>query len=294
MPPARPVRQPVRRHSRGRLALFDAVEGTAALLGGRAWYARRWLSAKRLVLRREVVPVERALGSRSRVRIAQLSDLHAGRLFTARSLEPVVDRLLEASVDAVALTGDFIAHEVQAGVALREPLARLARAAPLGAYAVFGNHDYRGRREQALVQALSCEGWTFLRNDAARLGDLPLWLSGVEDPEEGRLVDIEAARAPIPEGEVEVCLCHNPSAGPALAHPGCAAILSGHTHGRQIDLPLLRDLGPRHPGTRVQLGTTRLVVSRGLGVVGVPLRCRVPAEVVLLDLVPGGEPPPAP
>lgn len=285
-----PVRQPVRRHSKGRLALFDLVEATAAALGGRRLYAWRWLAPSRLTLREERVelPPEIDLQGRPRVRIAQLSDLHAGSLFDATSLEPVIDRVLAARPDVVVVTGDFIAHEIEAGVALGEPLGRLARAAPLGAFAVFGNHDYRGRREQALVQELAPRGWTFLRNAAARLGSLPLWISGVEDPEEGRLVDPEAARETIPAHAAEVCLCHNPSAAPGLVRTGCLAVLSGHTHGRQLDLPLLRTLGPRHPGTRVQLGPTRLVVSRGLGVVGAPLRWRAPAEVVLLDLVPAG------
>ena len=120
-----PVRQPVRRHSKGRLALFDLVEATAAALGGRRLYAWRWLAPSRLTLREERVelPPEIDLQGRPRVRIAQLSDLHAGSLFDATSLEPVIDRVLAAQPDVVVVTGDFIAHEIEAGVAALHWLA---------------------------------------------------------------------------------------------------------------------------------------------------------------------------
>jgi len=85
-------------------------------------------------------------------------------------------------------------------------------------------------------------------------------------------------------GDVEIVLCHNPRGASAIAGAGCTAILSGHTHGTQVDLPLLRRLGPQHPGLRLELGPTTLIVSRGLGVVAVPLRVGVPAEVVYVRL----------
>ena len=76
----------------------------------------------------------------------------------------------------------------------------------------------------------------------------------------------------------------NPSAAPHLIGPRTAVVLSGHTHGTQVDLPILRRLGPAHPGLRVELGTATLIVSRGLGVVGLPLRVGAPAEIVLVSL----------
>ena len=64
-------------------------------------------------------------------------------------------------------------------------------------------------------------------------------------------------------------------------------MLSGHTHGTQVDLPRLRKLGPQHPGLRVELGGTTLIVSRGLGVVGLPLRIGAPPELVVIRLTAG-------
>jgi len=69
-----------------------------------------------------------------------------------------------------------------------------------------------------------------------------------------------------------------------LATERTAVVLSGHTHGNQVDLPLLRRLGPTHPGLRLELGRATLIVSRGLGVVALPLRVGAPAEVVRVRL----------
>lgn len=161
-------------------------------------------------------------------------------------------------------------------------------AAPLGVFAVLGNHDYKGRREHEIAAALP--GWTFLRNacavvetgDGARVG-----LAGIEDIEEGRHADVEAAIGPELGGaHVRVALTHGPRAAPAFARAGFDLVLAGHTHGGQVDLPVLRRLGPAHPGLRVELGATTLLVTRGLGPIGLPLRVRAPAEVVCIDIVP--------
>ena len=100
-----------------------------------------------------------------------------------------------------------------------------------------------------------------LEEEAARLQALL--------PDPGAGIDPEAARANLEPDDVEVLLSHNAGGGPHLAREGCAAILSGHSHGGQIDLPILRGIGPPHPGVRVPLGPTVLIVSRGLSNSGV-------------------------
>ncbi|MDF1838279.1 MAG: hypothetical protein P1V35_10450, partial [Planctomycetota bacterium] len=96
--------------------------------------------------------------------------------------------------------------------------------------------------------------------------------------------DPARAREGMLSGDLELMLCHNPLGAKQLAHDRCIAILSGHSHGSQIDLPWLRTLGPVHPGLSLSLGVTTLIVSRGLGVVGVPLRVGAPAEMVWIEM----------
>jgi len=278
------LRQTPRRYSDLRLFAFGLAERFAQALGGRRFYSRRFLSPP--LVRREVITRADLPETLEGLRIALLSDLHAGPFLDSASMTGVIDTTLAARPDLVVFCGDFIAHRVEAGVLLAEVMAPLAQV-PLGALAVFGNHDYRGRREGEIEESFVRTGWSFLRNRGRRLGELPLVVTGIEDPEEGRVLDIEAAREALEPADLEVCLCHNPSTGPSLAREGCLAVLSGHSHGRQIDLPFLRGLGPAHPGLRVELGSTTLITSRGLGVVGLPLRVGAPAEVVLIELSAG-------
>lgn len=277
-----------RRLSLFRRAVFWCVERTAVLLGGRLLYRWWFLDPKRLVVRGEEILVDGLPASLEGFTLVHLSDLHAGPFLGKGALRGVLDRLAELDPDVVCMTGDFIVHGVRdlgpVAAELRECRGRR------GTFAVFGNHDYKARREPEIASALVSPsgakaerpGWRFLRNTGRVLevGGATVGFAGIEDLEEGKRVDVENAM--IGMGDVDLCvaLTHGHQAAPSFARLGAHAILSGHSHGTQVDLPFLRDLGPSHPGLRVPLGRAVLIVSRGLGVIGIPLRFGAPAELV--------------
>ncbi len=277
-----------RRFSRFRIAVFAAIERLAALLGGRALYRRRYLRHGRLHVREEWIEVPELPTELEGFSIAHLSDLHAGPFLGRGDLEGVRGVLAGLAPDVVCWTGDFVVHGIHNVLPLQEELASLVGAR--ATYAVFGNHDYLHREEWRLVEAMEPAGWRFLRNTSELLevGSARVGFCGIEDPEEGKVVDVEGAVSglrSVAAGErpdLIVALSHGPRAAPDFAARGARVVLSGHSHGTQVDLPFLRDLGPSHPGLRVELGGATLVVSRGLGVIGAPLRVGVPAEVVVL------------
>ncbi len=276
-----------RRFSRLRIGTFRAIEGLCALCGGRAWYRRRYLIAGRLAVRTETVTVGSA--DLDGYRIAALSDFHAGSFLGRGDLAHVRERVAAFEPDLIVLLGDYVVHGVHEFEPIAEDLGALT--ARDGVLAVFGNHDYRGRREGELVERLAPYGVRFLRNAGVRIarGAAHLAVVGIEDPEEGKVVDVAAARAVVRPGDVEIALTHNPRAATAFAAPGAIGrgarlVLAGHTHGTQIDAPFLRRLGPAHPGARFDLGATTVLVSRGIGVVGAPLRVGAPAEVLCVTL----------
>lgn len=273
-----------RRHSGARIALFRAAELAAGALGGRALYRRTRLGPGRFRVREETVRVRGLPPEADGFTIVQLSDLHAGPFLRGGDLAAVVERCNALRPDLFVITGDFITHGWRDALLVLPDLARLA--APCGTHAVFGNHDYRGRAEARIAEAYAECGIRFLRNEALRLPSAAgrLVLVGLEDLEEARVVDLATARREVAPGDVEILLCHNPTSAGALVREGCAVILSGHTHGTQVDLPFLRGMGPRHPGLRVELGPTVLLVSRGLGAVGLPLRVGAPSELVRVCL----------
>jgi predicted MPP superfamily phosphohydrolase len=278
------LRQKPRRYPRAQTALSNFAEGFCSLLGGRRIYRALNLQPGRFDVRHERILVPNLPEDLDGVRIAQLSDLHAGRFVGEGDLRAVVDEVNRHEVDVHVLTGDYITHHATDAFRLVEDLARLR--SRFGGYAVFGNHDYRGRMEGQIQERFEQAGIRFLRNSGVRfeIGAAGLALTGVEDLEEGKHIDPVAARASLQDGDVEVLLCHNPRGGELLAREGCAVVLSGHTHGRQINLPGLTMFGPPHPGLRLQFGPTTLIVNRGLGVVAIPIRFRARAEVVIVTL----------
>ena len=273
-----------RRFSRFRLAAFRAFELAARACGGRAYYRRAHLAAGRVRVREELVSVRELPRALEGFRVVHLSDIHAGPFIRPRDLRDVVRAVNELEPDVIAITGDFVTHASSDAWLVLDDLAELR--ARHGVLAVFGNHDYKGRREGEIADAYAAHGVRFLRNACARVvvDGAAVALIGLEDLEEARVIDLERARAAVEPGDVEVVLCHNPARARELAGSRCACILAGHTHGTQIDLPLLRRLGPKHPGARLFAGETLVIVNRGLGAVGAPVRVGSPAEIVLARL----------
>ena len=96
----------------------------------------------------------------------------------------------------------------------------------------------------------------------------------------------------IPEGAATILLAHNPRLVTAAACRGISLVLSGHTHGGQVNVPLLGTVYGRSPEQMRfkkgwdRLGGTQIYVSRGIGTIVLPVRWRCPAEVPLLELEP--------
>jgi predicted MPP superfamily phosphohydrolase len=276
----RTLRLAPRRFSPARLWLFKTVENVCRALGGRAYYRRMHL--ERAALREETVLVRGLAPALDGFSIVQLSDVHAGPFLGRGDLASSVDRVLALAPDLVVYTGDLITHEAGEAWLVLEDLGRLR--ARYGVYGVFGNHDYHGRREREIRAAYLQKGLRFLLDEAVALGPsgAPLWLVGLEDLEEAK--GGGDALADVPFGACAIALCHNPAGATALHARGVQLVLSGHTHGAQVNVPWLRRLAPPHPGDRVDSCGGSLIVSRGLGALGLPLRVRARAELVRIVL----------
>lgn len=167
------------------------------------------------------------------LRIALLADLHADDIADAAFMQGVVDITNAQKPDAIVIAGDFVDGTVEQFGAHLEPLRGLS--APLGVYAVGGNHDvYSGLCEWE--QFLSARGIRFLNNAGTPLTD-SLYLAGVRDEAERRFSrsithqpDYRKALSSAPAGSATILLAHQPA---TFVHPDNTADLqlSGHTHG---------------------------------------------------------------
>jgi predicted MPP superfamily phosphohydrolase len=233
--------------------------------------------------------------SLSGLRLAVVADLHAGSpQVDEERIERIVDRVNRESVDLVALLGDYIDTEVALSEWI-EPeriAARLAQLhSPLGVYAVLGNHDW-AHAGARMCAALRDAGITLLENQAvavdASRSAAAFWIAGLGDLMK-RSADLEGALAQVPLAEPVLLFSHNPDVFPRVPE-SVALTLSGHTHGAQVDIPVLRNMftpsrfGARYTGGHIEEGGRHLYVSDGIGTSRFPIRFRAKPEIPVLEL----------
>jgi predicted MPP superfamily phosphohydrolase len=253
-----------------------------------------WLAVNRVPL-----PVRGLPAALAGLRVAQLSDFHFGPHIPTGYLESAVERTAEERPELIALTGDFIDRGPDHVAAA----ARLFRGlkAPLGVFAVLGNHDFsvhtaRGVRRhpelhRRVEDALSAEGVTVLRNESVRLehNGAGLLVAGVDDLWSGES-DPDAALNGACTKTPRVVLAHNPQSVEQFAGHRADVVLSGHTHGGQINWPgvgrlLLGKKARRWAAGLYPLEAGHLYVNTGVGF-GWRFRFGVRPELAVLTLTP--------
>jgi hypothetical protein len=221
------------------------------------------------------------------LRVAFLSDIHAGSFMSRGDLCRIFGELAAREPDLVCLGGDLINTREREILLFREPLRMLRP--PLGIWAVPGNHDHFWGRDLGLWEAfLREQGVNVLVNRGARIerDGHGLWIAGVDDLTEGR-PDLAAALEGSRDDEPVLLLSHHPDFFFESAAAGVDLTLSGHTHGGQVLLfgwtPLRHSLFGYWQGGFSEAGAS-LYVSRGVGVTLLPLRIGAPPEIPILRL----------
>lgn len=270
-----------------RRMLALAVPVAAAPLGGAGFglaLARYGLS---VVETRIVIPgLHRDLDG---LRIAQLSDIHYGPFFGRDELARAIAMANETRPHLTVLTGDLITRMGDDLDGCLELLRGLR--AEAGIFGCHGNHERYARALDYATRRGARLGFSFLRGQSSllRFGQAGLNLAGSDYVGTGS-TRIPGAEALLVPGCVNILLQHNPAAFPAAARLGYHLMLAGHTHGGQVNLPLLgENLNVARPFTpyvrgRYELGASHLYVSCGLGTVGIPVRVGAPPEVILVKL----------
>jgi predicted MPP superfamily phosphohydrolase len=225
------------------------------------------------------------------LRIAVLSDLHTARIGdTPKRLRETIARVSALQPDLVLIAGDFMTPRLHGGYAVDPSVAPLAGLkAPLGVFAVLGNHDYRDSVPAVLSESLHKLGIEVLDNSAARAG--PLTIIGVSDSITDHDKPAQAFAAARVMHGVPVVLSHTPDIMARLPQTVELAF-AGHTHCGQIVLPVVGvlDWGTRY-GARFGCGVVREgsrinVITAGLGVSNVPLRLGAPPDFWVVTVLP--------
>lgn len=227
------------------------------------------------------------------LRIAVIADLHAGAPYINEAKIDRIVALTNAShPDLILLPGDFVIQGVLGGspIPIEITAAKLrGLSAPLGVYAVLGNHEQRTDPEH-IAETIDAAGIPVLENRSLRIDTEggPLYLVGLSDAWSTQ-PDIERALANVPPGTAALCFTHSPDVFPDLPS-ACALTVAGHTHGGQVWLPFIgRPVVPSHYGQRYAAGLIRengktLFVSTGIGTSILPVRFGVPPEISVLNV----------
>lgn len=252
-----------------------------------------WIEPSWVVVRNERIDVLQWHTEHANLKIAVLTDLHVGSPhINIERLRTVVERTNAERPDLVLMLGDFVIDDVVGGSFVEpEAIAGVLRdlRAPLGTVAVLGNHDWWNDGER-VGRALREANVTVLENDVALIerDGRAFWLAGIADLWTHR-PDIAGTLGRVTSDDPVIILSHNPDIFPNVP-PRVSLTLAGHTHGGQVNFPFIgRPVVPSQFGQRFAAGLIReegrvMFVSTGVGTSIIPVRFRVPPEVVILTL----------
>ena len=269
--------------------------GVSVAAIGTLGYAR-FIEAERLQTGRFTIPLTMPTGyAHAPLKLLHLSDLHASPVVSLEYINEAISLALAWKPDLICVTGDFITSQIENGEAYGKILQRLPAAAPT--YASLGNHDggrWAGARhghpdQQWITGLLQRSGLTLLQNTATPVcvRDWTLNLVGVGDLWSGSFNPAAAFHSPLAP-QPTVLLSHNPDSKDVLLTHPWDLMLSGHTHGGQLRLPLIGTPFAPVQDKRFVEGLHRwnnrwLHITKGVGnVLGLRINC--PPEISFLTL----------
>ena len=223
--------------------------------------------------------------------IVHISDLHYGPLVPYWFLKRLLKRVDDLEKDAIVCTGDYVLGRnvpwrVDRAWSLLCPLS-----APHGVHSVLGNCDHWADSERSLRRMAECG--QDLRGKAVeiRKGEDSLWIAGAGDLMEDH-IPLDEFLGAIPEPACRIVLAHNPDTADTPFSARVDLMLSGHTHGGQVNIPFV---GPPvlpvknktySSGLKFSPRGMPVFISRGIGWAVYPVRFNCLPEIAVLELIP--------
>lgn len=262
--------------------------GGPAAVAGYGLFEAGWLWVDR-----QTIAVPRLPPAFAGLRVALMADFHLGPLNSIEFIRRVIAAANALDPELIALPGDFVERD---RACLRPVFAALAELrAPLGVFAVPGNHDngYADPTANECRRAIRDFGLIDVTNSGVwlRRGESRLRVAGVDDLWHGKPALAPALGDTRPD-ETCLLLCHNPDYVERIRDRRVGLVLSGHTHGGQVCVPGLgaprvpSKYGSKYLAGLVQGPVARVFVTRGVGVVVQPFRIAARPEINLITLVP--------
>jgi predicted MPP superfamily phosphohydrolase len=240
-------------------------------------------------------------------RIAQISDIHLGSFISSKSvMKSAVNKIANANVNLILFTGDLVnnfANETAHWEAIFQSITK-----PIISYSILGNHDYgnysvwdnehsKSDNFQKIIDAHQQFGFHLLNNQNSKIvfGNDSIYIAGVENwghPPFPQYANLDQALKGIPSNSFIILLSHDPAHWDEVikTRNDIRLTLSGHTHGLQWGISRagfrfsLSYLARRNWGGLYKFEDNYLYVNAGLGMVAIPWRINMPAEITIITL----------
>ncbi|WP_169083789.1 metallophosphoesterase [Paenibacillus sp. PL91] len=241
------------------------------------------------IIRTYHVQVPKPAGQLKKLRIAMASDLHLGTIVGNRHLKRLVSKVKQINPDLILLPGDILDDDIEPFLRKNMSAVLGELNAPLGVYAVTGNHEYIGRKVPEFIAAMEAIGIRVLMDEAALIAD-SFYVIGRKDKASagfgsGGRLPIHDLIAPLDQSRPLIMLDHQPSDIAKASENGIDISVSGHTHRGQMM--------PNHLITRkmfeldwgyLKKGGLHAIVSSGFGTWGPPVRIGSRSEVIHIEV----------
>lgn len=240
-----------------------------------------WIETKEVVIQSDQIPP-----NFDGKKIVFISDIHAGPSFGQKRVDSLVNQVNALHPDIIILGGDYVSGQEQYVNSTFESLSKLQ--APLGIYAVLGNADPQNATWEAMHD----------NTNITDIGNLGRWVGNSDGKIRiGGVGDLgndwqnqEGALGNSTPSDFVILVSHEPDYFPEVNKSRVDLVLSGHTHGGQVTFfGLWSPFVPSKYGQEYRTGVikqdnTTLIVSNGIGTVGLPMRFFARPQIIVVDL----------
>jgi predicted MPP superfamily phosphohydrolase len=268
----------------------------AALTAGIGSYYARYIEPRMLSVSYHTIYSPLIPKGFDGVKLVQFSDLHLGYHYSLTQLSKVVEKINSEDPDIVFFTGDLVDDlQTYNEITHISPILQTIRA-PLGKFSIYGNHDHGGYGTQVYRNLMKQAGFQLLQNQETRIQLLDgsqLSILGIDDMLLGRPQIEQTVQKSLPD-IYTIVLVHEPDIAPLIANYPVDLQLSGHSHGGQIQIPLIGPIVTPplaqqyiegfYTINRQMEGDLTVYVNRGLGTTRIPFRFLAKPEITVFTL----------
>lgn len=218
------------------------------------------------------------------LRIVQISDLHITRATSKDKILSIVNKVNMLNPDVIVLTGDTIDDNIRL---IQDKISLLSNlSAPYGVYSVMGNHEFYNDVYEA-KKMLEDIGIKFLFNGGTFVANSNIYVTGIPDfTTMFERINLWRSIKDTKKEDFKILLSHQPFIVNSLNKDLYDVVLSGHTHGGQIfPLHILAKKSNFYLAGRYNVNGIELIVSRGAGTWGPPMRLFAPSDIIVIDLL---------